>query len=165
MPSVVHVDDIGILDLRFSDVIRSLQHSPEAGEHADSVTSAAGVWSSHLTDIAYETVQRAVCRSDRGYVQTDHGHFTWEGYLQSSEGTSAQHFELVPTGLLRELFDLVVENDYRVFGEEGEHPVLGDDMFLHAEETMRSHAFFREFMARMMTEGGSAFIEDIGDEP
>lgn len=164
LPKTIHLNDMGLLDLRFSDVLPSLRRSAEAGGAADSVSSAAAVWSAHLAEIAYQTVRRAVQRSDGGDVEIDHGSFTWEDYLQSSESTRAQHFELVPTGMIREMYDLVVENDYRVFGQDGEHPVLGDDIFLHAEETMRTHSFFREFMLRMMKMGGSAFIEDVDDD-
>jgi len=154
IPKTIHVDQLGILDLRFSDVIASLQRSPKAGSFADNVAAAESVWSSHLTKIAYETVKRAVRSAKAPFPQTDHGHFTWDGYLQSSE-TRATQYDVMPTGLLRELYDLVVENDYRVFARKGEHPILGDDFPMHAEEALRSHWFFREFLRRML-EGPAA---------
>lgn len=115
------------------------------------MSSLYSVWSSQLFRIGLNVVESATKTIDGKEGHIDQGFLDWGSYQRTFlEDVSCHNFLVRPTGLIRKLYDDVMNLDYDVCQDVGlnNHPIHGDMPYLGVDY-LSSHAYFRPFIIRM----------------
>ncbi|HCE4792192.1 TPA: hypothetical protein NKQ44_004762 [Vibrio parahaemolyticus] len=109
------------------------------------------VWSSQLFIIGRRVVESATKTIDGKEGHIDQGFLDWSSYQSELlEDVFCHNFLVKPTGLLRVLYDDVMQLDYDLCQKVGleNHPIHGDMPYLGVDY-LTSHSYFRPFILRM----------------
>ncbi|MEJ3671993.1 hypothetical protein WFH35_07135 [Vibrio vulnificus] len=113
------------------------------------------MWSSQLFRIGLRVVRSATKTLDGNEGHIDQGFLDWSSYqTQLLEDVFCHNFLVRPTGLIRVLYDDVMNLDFDICQKVGleNHPIHADMPYLGIEY-LTSHAYFRPFILRMFNVG------------
>ncbi len=108
-------------------------------------------WPSCLDEIGFEVVKRVNQPVGPSYYERDKGCLTWESYLhRSAEDKLCWNYDIILTGLFRELYDIKLERHYNAFKDytQEEKGGLIEDGVLeyHCIDMIYSQRHVRDFI-------------------
>lgn len=95
------------------DILPSLDSKSGAiNKEENYLESLEETWASKLDDIGFEVPNMLTQTFERNYVSKEHGDFTWESLLDSSEDYLSDNLDIHLTGIFRQLFFEYARLDY-----------------------------------------------------